>query len=63
MLNSSLVILLFVCIFLQSQANYCADHNIAWTGYDVKVIDDCEILQDHVIVHLDQLTKRLNCFE
>merc|ERR1711971_737897 len=64
MSHSSLVFfLLCVYIFLQAQANFCAPQNIAWTGNDVKVIDDCDILKKKVTVHLDRLTTRRPCLQ
>ena len=54
---------ILLCMFLQVRAGteYCANENIAWTGNEVKAIDDCDILKDEVTVHFDRLAERRNC--
>ena len=53
--------MILLCLLPVTKANDCAHQNIAWTGYDVKAIDNCDILKDQVTVHLDQLTTKRNC--
>ena len=45
--------------FVWSRCN--TKHDIGWIGDDVKVIDDCNILEDKVVIFLDQLVAKIDC--
>ena len=65
--NTTMLLLstaILLCMSPQAKASvYCANESIAWTGNEVKAIDDCDILKDEVIVHFDRLAERRNCLK